>query len=60
MIFTLGIVTDVELELDDEELLFETLRTFIVATSSEKIPSIMFGHNQCPLIGTSLTADDHQ
>ena len=39
MIFTLGIVTDVELELDDEELLFETLRTFIVATSSEKNPT---------------------
>ena len=30
---TLGLVTDVELE--DEELLVETLRTFIVATSSE-------------------------
>lgn len=35
---TLGLVTDVELELDDEELLVETLRTFMVATSSVKNP----------------------
>ena len=34
---TLGSVIDVELELDEEELLVETLRTFIVATSSETI-----------------------
>ena len=31
---TLGSVMDAELELDEEELLVETLRTFIVATSS--------------------------
>ena len=34
---TLGSVIDAELELDEEELLVETLRTFIVATSSETI-----------------------
>ena len=34
---TLGSVMDAELELDEEELLVETLRTFIVATSSETI-----------------------
>ena len=48
MNFTLGIVTDVELELDDEELLFETLRTFIVATSSEK------SHQLCLVITNAL------
>ena len=32
---TLGSVIDAELELDEEELLVETLRTFMVATSSE-------------------------
>ena len=34
---TFGSVIDAELELDEEELLVETLRTFIVATSSETI-----------------------
>ena len=45
---TLGFVTDVELELD-EELPVETLRTFMVVTSSERYTRFDMIWDQPPL-----------